>query len=238
MLAVEIFGRESHSNDCQSFSLKKTISVSRMTILQLIYKGMIVILLVALTGVLLADSGIDAPSAHIKLLQDIYPDISVKNYTLNAPTLSALEKQMRSIGPIDHSGKRRYALTHWRLKWTIPPNVQFITNISELKIRSELVLTIPLLDHNSSLSKDDLIIWKRFYQALIAHERLHISNFENEFKAVKNKLVSLINSYAALPVEEARGELRGAVRKIIAKDKEIDLVTDHGAKDGVILYGG
>lgn len=154
------------------------------------------------------------------------PIRSVHFYDLDATDLAAIKAQLRERGPIN-DGKSFEARTDWRIRWRWKGLPDGSCGTSNAVARLDLEITLPRL--TAAVTPDVAEKWDRYMSALVEHEAGHARIAADHLSAVE---AAIRRSSCA----EANAAGERELDVIRRRNRQYDVYTRHGAREGVSLH--
>jgi predicted secreted Zn-dependent protease len=165
-------------------------------------------------------------------------NIETTYYSVEGITEVVLRKDMSSKTPIRQEGKAYDASTLWKVKWKFDYKTTKNTDckITAINTIVSIVYTYPKwIDYNTGnieLKKK----WNKYYKALIKHEEAHK---DNAIKAAKEIQMAILQMGNRENCDIIKRHAHKLAHKIVAEyselDKQYDIKTKHGIKNGAIF---
>lgn len=158
--------------------------------------------------------------------------VQIIYYDIEGDDATSLRESMKRIGPIDLYQRRRDAYTRWSLEWTWPLQDASQPVLEYAQVDPEITVTLPRWIPSSE-QHPLRIPWKRFIEAVVAHEREHVQQALLASKEMKQALRRVQRKDWTL--KKAHAVARSIVSKLHHFDSEYDRKTASGAKQGIFL---
>lgn len=142
---------------------------------------------------------------------------------------------MRTLGPVDERGKRRFARVNWEVWWDFPSvNGQF--DFMRTYTSYKLALIIPEWRAGPDAEPGLASRWAEYSSKLLAHEMQHVKHLEMHIDLIAPAIAEAARRNPSLTRAEANEIGHSILSRIRKLDREYDRETDHGKKEGVSLH--
>ena len=159
--------------------------------------------------------------------------ISYSYYDVEGETFADIKQSIRSRGPVDERGKRRYARTDWKVEWRWERNDDGIVRPGTVKVLCKAVLTLPRLDPKTTLSPADAERWRAYEQLLLRHELNHVRHVEAIAPEISRRIKQRQERYGKVSAKSAQSVAKSVLQGIRELDRSYDYHTVHGATEGI-----
>lgn len=160
----------------------------------------------------------------------ISTEVAISYYDVGSDSIEQVLQDLRTKGPVDEDGVRRYAYALWIVHWKWGKDENGKNDFSKTQLQAKVSIRLPRLSNEKDAPKEVLSRWTPFIKNLIDHEKHHAAGFWREVPRLARVLRSL-------PKETTPSAANLAGFKVIAEmrkfDSDYDQSTDHGKTEGV-----
>jgi len=154
-------------------------------------------------------------------------EVKVVYYDVSGRTVEELRQALERNGLVDTVDRTRVdALTEWYISWTYGPG-RF--DPRSVQVTGTATITMPRWTPPPGASERVVARWSRFVDALQKHEDKHADTMRRCSSALPSRVES------ATSRADADGRADALLAECNQQDIDLDVSTDHGAKEGVIL---
>lgn len=174
------------------------------------------------------------------LLQAAEPVSSIvreEHYVVYGQTIADIQRSIGDRTPV-HNAQGAFAgntKSEYKTTYRLVPVSDTECALQDVAVAVESVITLPQLapgNPSPAVAQE----WRRYYTALRTHEYLHVESARASAAATQRWLASMQLSG---PCSAARPQVRAAIEAYILKlderDRQLDVITDHGRKQGAQL---
>ncbi len=160
------------------------------------------------------------------------PIENVRYYALSGTSPAELRQNINRIGPAADDGNRYGGRTNWNIEWRYNlEREESGCKVTNLETTLTVETILPKWTNESAAGPPVVALWRRFFGALLLHERGHKEN--------GIACLAAIRALRPLPqrtCEATRSTMDAAARSVMdqfkSKDAQYDQVTRHGATQG------
>jgi predicted secreted Zn-dependent protease len=187
----------------------------------------------AVTLALLAGFFQPAPAAPKVSQETLY-------YQVEGKSPAEIRSSLETRGPIGKGGRRFHASTNWNVEWGYRWiesgwRCQFSTPDITLKVSMLLPKLSNISDYPNSIQQQ----WGQYYNALLDHEEQHVDFALRAASELEAELNELVGWHPCDRLEQRVAEqAENVLDKYLKQEQEFDRISDHGARDGVVLPWG
>jgi predicted secreted Zn-dependent protease len=153
---------------------------------------------------------------------------SIRFYSVTGTTPEDVDADLRTRGPEDESGARRFAVTEWNLTWRWRVDGKGAPDLNELDVRGTVHVLMPRLEGSPHL----LPSWNRWMATVLGHERNHVAHLRGSVTEVREALRSSSETSA----DELNRRAKRIVRRLRQIDEQYDRATRNGWDEGVSTF--
>jgi predicted secreted Zn-dependent protease len=150
---------------------------------------------------------------------------TLRTYPVRGETPSEVDASLKSNGPQDESGVRRFAVTQWNLTWKWKLDRHGAPDLDHLEIRGNVDVLMPRLEGARHL----LPAWNRWIITMLRHERNHVAHLRGSVDQLRGTLAAA----AGLTALELNQRGQAIVGQLRHRDHVYDRVTRNGWAEGV-----
>jgi predicted secreted Zn-dependent protease len=167
-------------------------------------------------------------------LREVPAQTEVKEYEIAGQTPEELRAQLDKAGPVDASGARHDAYTHWFVKWNYP-FARSPAGCATGPVTITLTVSMDLPRWVNSDSGPDALKarWQEYLDSLVTHESGHRENAVQAGAEIERALPQLAPQATCEEMDRVANE---EGQKVLARFREADVAydgkTDHGATQG------
>lgn len=163
--------------------------------------------------------------------------IREEHYEVYGQTIADIQRSIGDRSPVRNpqgafAGNTKSA---FQTTYRLIPVSETECALQDVAVQVESVITLPQLapDNRSPAVAQE---WRRYYTALRTHEYLHVQSAQASATATQQWLASL---QLRGPCHAARPHVRAAIEayllKLDERDRQLDVITDHGRSQGAQL---
>ena len=156
-------------------------------------------------------------------------------YSVHGHTSEELLKELKTKGPIDALGKRRFAATDWHVRWRWPMDRSDRAKMEELSVSCSIEIKLPKWEEFDSADARLKNTWSKFIDKLIAHELNHVSFVRELAPKIRSEVVAAKIAKPNLSAGDANEIGYNILGDIRRRDGQYDSETNHGKSEGVVL---
>jgi|LakMenEpi03Aug12_release.lakeMendotaPanAssembly.Ray.scaffolds.fasta_scaffold14428_4 predicted secreted Zn-dependent protease len=160
-------------------------------------------------------------------------EISYAYYEVDGETFADIKESIRSRGPVDERGKRRYARTDWKVDWRWERDDNGVIRPGSVKVLCKAVLTLPQLNSTTNLSPAEADRWRAYQQLLLRHELNHVRHVEAIATEIPRRIKQRQERYGKVSAKSAQRVAKSVLQDIRELDRSYDSYTVHGATEGI-----
>jgi len=163
-------------------------------------------------------------------------DINYKYYSVNTTSEVDLLSDLNNASPIKENGKIFHAHTDTHISWNFWWKKDYgECTIDRVSTKVKITYTLPKLS-NKYKSRNLLLIWNKWYPALIKHEKKHASHAIEIANIIERSIKSLPFKSSCKELENiANSTGNKLIKKLNKLDIEYDKKTGHGKTEGANL---
>ena len=160
-------------------------------------------------------------------------EISYEYYDVSGDTFADIMHSIRSQGPVDARGKRRYARTDWTVEWQWERDLDGVIQPGSVKVECRAKLTLPRRVGGSALSPLDAERWSAYERLLMRHELNHVRHVEVVAPEIARRIKQRHERHGTVSAKTAQRVAKAVLQDIRELDRAYDRRTVHGATEGI-----
>jgi predicted secreted Zn-dependent protease len=153
-------------------------------------------------------------------------------YDVHGITIDEVQESLRTQGPLDDRGHRRFAYTDWSIKWEWKRTERNKVDLRSLQISCSAEIQLPRLVIKKETPLALIRAWNSFVERTRRHELAHLRHAEAGAPRIRDRLEQVVALRGPLSPVEANEGVSAVVAEIRAMDKEYDQRTNHGFTEG------
>lgn len=160
-------------------------------------------------------------------------------YPIKGETAQDLRNQMDELGPSlkeDHFDAQTTWYITWKYNWQAPNSSQDPCKLTDVQVLVSINILFPQWTNQNSGSSPLQAKWSKYLTALEKHEQEHENNGMEAAQEIEAALLG-ITSMPSCP--ELQTKVDSTAKSILKQhhiwDKQFDIDTNHGKKDGAVF---
>jgi len=163
------------------------------------------------------------------------PGVAVYPYRIYGDTAEELRDYINQHGPLDFAGRRGDAFTRWHIRWHWPFDADDNPVFEQSEVEYQITVSVPFWEPAEAASAELIEEWNQYYQALIAHEKKHVSFARDNAPRIKEEILKAKTRNTLLTEDQANQIAESIISEIHQLDREYDHRTQFGFLEGVQL---
>ncbi len=160
-------------------------------------------------------------------------EVSYLYYDVSGATFAEVRQSVKSNGPVDRRGKRRYAQTDWTVEWQWERDLDGVIRPGSVKVLCRANVTLPRLVAGARLSPRDAERWSAYEQLLVRHELNHVRHVEVVAPGISRGIRQHHERHGKVSAKTAQKVAKSVLQQIRELDRSYDFYTVHGATEGI-----
>lgn len=160
-------------------------------------------------------------------------NIEYSYYAVSGSTLGEIKRSIRANGPVDPDGKRRYARTDWKIKWSWDRSAAGSIDPGSVHVTCKARVTLPYHERLDALSPEERARWNEYLAILEKHEMNHVLHVEAVAPEISHRIAERQSRAGSVSAKTAQAIAKTVLKEIRQLDRAYDKNTRHGATEGV-----
>lgn len=158
-------------------------------------------------------------------------------YAVTGNTANDLRKSLNTLSPVTYNGKKYDAYTSWYVKWQFywdSPDPDY--SISRVTTTVDAKYTLPEWTGSEDADEDLKEKWNKYFKALLQHEKGHTEFGIRAAREIEAALRKIPPRPSSAQLEKEANSLGYRIlNKYLQLEKQYDIDTRHGARDGALF---